>query len=152
VTQATTIVQRALFLIGAHSKINPAPPETITEGVEILNEMLAEWLEEKVNLGAVEATSHTTDIEEPAGTMSTIRYCLAVEIGDALSIEVPPTVETKAIIKYESLKRRYEAEDEPYIPDAELSRLLPLGQGSTRGSKARTFFRGKPASDETPNT
>jgi hypothetical protein len=151
-TEAVTLVKRSLFLIGAHSLVNPAPPETLNLGVDMLNEMLAEWLEEKVDLGTVEATEQTTDIQEPAGTINGITNNLAVRMGPATRTAVPDDVRLEAVESYERIRKRYEAKDEPYVPDVTPSRLLPVGQGSSRGALARTFFTGKPTSDEAPNT
>lgn len=149
---AVDLVKRSLGLIGAHSVVKPAVVELLNEGREVLNEMLAEWEEEKINMGTVTADDLTTDIAEPAGATHAIKYNLAVRMSEPARAPVSDKVQLEALESYERLKKRYKAKDEPNVPDATLSRHLPMGQGASRGALARTFFAGKPSTDEAPNT
>ena len=60
----TEIIERALQRIGAHSKVQPAAPETIIEGMNTLNSMIQLWISWGVDI-------QTVIIDDPGQELST---------------------------------------------------------------------------------
>lgn len=77
--------------------------------------------------------------EDPAAT-DALEALLAVRMGPACRKPVPEDVKTAAALGIERLKSLFQVPDVPAIVP---SRLLPRGQGGSRGPMRDTFFRGQ---------
>lgn len=85
--------------------------------------------------------------EDPAAT-DALQALLAVRMGPTCRKVVPEDVKTAAVLGIDRLKNLFQTPDVPVITP---SRLLPRGQGSSRGTSADTFFRGQEIdADSTP--
>lgn len=86
-------------------------------------------------------------MEDDAATEA-LESLLAVRMGPTCRVPVPDEVATAAANGLERLKNLFQLPDVPAIVP---SRLLPRGQGSSRGTTPSTFFAGD-AVDDDPST
>ena len=218
-SSADTIVKRALNVCGAHSEVNPADPELLEIGRELLVTLLGELLQDEVFIGR-EVTSITSvglvatvtlaehgfstddtaqvtgaDQDEYNGEFAitvvnddTFTYAITAaadtpatavknreirvfvypnELGDdvgdrrgaatdlfytlALAFEgigrtaIKPEHRARADAARPKLESRFSA---PTIPNSIPSRLLPRGQGASRGVQASAFMSGEALDDD----
>lgn len=134
----TDIVTSALKLIGAHSPINVAKPEAMTDGFKDLVEMLEEWKNEGIDFTALAITIPAKigdEIGNPVWLTKTIKCGLAVRLGVIMRKPVPDEVVATASDGYAELY----AQHGPSL-EYEYPHRFPRGQGSSRGSRANAFF------------
>lgn len=132
-TQAVTLVKRALFTIGAHSEINPATPEMLQIGVDYLADLLEDWDADGIELGTLTPTNQNTDISEPSGSRHAIIMALAVRMAPVARVELAESVRGEAQQAFRDLCVKFE---KVYLPDREVSPDTASGAGNRRGSTA----------------
>lgn len=130
-TQAVTLVKRALFTIGAHSEINPATPEMLQIGVDYLADLLHDWDYEGIELGTLTPANQNTDIGEPTGSRHAIILGLAIRMAPVARVELAEAVRGEAQQAYRDLVVKFE---KVYLPDREPSEATASGAGNRRGS------------------
>lgn len=85
--------------------------------------------------------------EDDAAT-DALQAILAVRLGPVCRKPVPEDVRTAAALGIDRLKALFQT---PEVPGIVPSRLLPRGQGASRGPLGQTFFRGEEVdADSTP--
>ena len=126
-TQAVALIKRALYSIGAHSQINPAPPEMLEEAVSYLADLVEDWLAEDIDIGATTPTSQNTDVDEPQAARYALVSNLALRLAPIARVPVPPEVVDAAESSYQDLRVKYESVQ---IDDRVPSEATPVGQGS----------------------
>lgn len=132
-SSGTFIIKSALKRIGANSLAQPALPETITEGRDVLNSMLQMWRSFwGIKLGTNLLDAPGDELGEPLDTRNAIIDNLALNLspdfdnGDNI---LSPQMQANARIGLAFVKRTYATIK---IPDKVASSTLPLGQGNRR--------------------
>ena len=77
-SDGTSIIQKALQKIGAHSVISPASAEAILVGKDALNSMIEMWLSKGIDFGFAPLNAPGDDLNEPADTRNGIIFNLAL--------------------------------------------------------------------------
>ncbi len=137
----TKIIEDALALIGAHSVAAPAEPESIARGRDRLNDMLEQWLSQKIVLNHNPLKDAGDDLAEPADTTMAITENLAIALSPLFDNGVgivSPTLRGNANANYQIVKSLYERLT---IPKKVVSSTTPKGEGNSRGSYNRVFFQ-----------
>lgn len=138
----TFIVESALKRIGAHSIVQPAAPETITEGFNILNSMVMMWLSDDIDIGIIPLKVVGNDIGEPADTTNGIINNLAIELSpdfDNGKVIVSQDLRNLALKQFTLIKNLYQIVE---VPLKVVSSTLPLGQGNRTGFSRQRVFKG----------
>ncbi len=136
----TSLIQKALRKIGAHSKIREASAESIGEGLDSLNSMLQLWLSRGIDLGIVPLDAPGDELGEPADTTQAITESLAIILApdrEGGKEVVSPTLRSNARDSFNMVKSLYQNHT---IPTKVLSSTTPRGAGNTRGSGDRRIF------------
>ena len=144
----TEIIKDALKRIGAHSIAQPAAPETISEGLEVLNAMLQLWRSKSIFLEVVPLKVHGDDLSEPMDSRNAIVNNLALELApnfeDGKGV-VSPQLKANAKAGFINISRLYRKNT---IPNKVPSATLPRGSGNDFGLGNNKFFqRGSSLSD-----
>lgn len=139
-SSGTFIIQSALKRIGAHSIAQPAAPETIIEGRNVLNSMMELWLTDDIDLGVVPLDAPGDELGEPADTTNVIIDNLALMLspdfdnGDNI---VSPRLNANATNGFIRVKDNYQ---QVIVPLKVVSSTLPTGMGNRNfGFPGRTF-------------
>ncbi len=143
-TDVTTLAERALREINAHSIARAAPPETIVITIDNLKSMMQEWLDDDVDIGAAPFDGPGDELDEPISTTQTIIDNLAIRVApnfDAGKVVVSTTLMNNARSGLARVFRNYRITT---IPDKVISSTLPRGQGNSR-FRTRRVFAGKGA-------
>lgn len=86
------LITRALRRIGVLSEVETASAEQSTQGIQMLNDLMADWEQEGVSLGYYEQTSLTDDTPIPdharAAVIYYLSFALAPEYGKQVSAEM----------------------------------------------------------------
>lgn len=136
----TSIIQRALQTIGAHSIVSPADPDSIVLGFERLNSMLEMWLSIGIVIGFTPLEVPGDELNEPVDTRNGIITNLAVQLApyfDNGKGIVSPELSRDARLGYFNIKNLYQGVD---IPSKVVSSTLPVGSGNALGTKRRAYF------------
>lgn len=141
-TTGTKVIQKALQHLGVHSKVQPASPEAISDGMDTLNSMVAMWQDDwNIDMGAVPLEVPGDELSEPLGARNALQYCLALELAvDYPGAQVSPVLRSMAEHGFQHILRTWGSVD---IPQVVPRNTLPKGQGNKRGGKTRwdyTFF------------
>lgn len=134
----TVIVQRALQMIGAHSIVSPADPDSIVLGMEKLNSMLEMWLSMGIVIGFTPLEVPGDELNEPADTRNGIISNLALELApdfDNVAQVVSLPLQRSAKVGYANIKNLYQSVT---VPEKVVSSTLPIGAGNR--TRRRTFF------------
>lgn len=135
----TSIIKRALQMIGAHSVLSPAAPGDIVLGMEKLNSMLELWLSRNIDLNVTPLEVPGDDLDEPTDTNNGIVSNLAIYLSpffDNGQVVVSQALKITADRDFLTIKNIYQ---QLVIPKKGVSSTLPRGAGNTRGTFRRTF-------------
>lgn len=136
----TEVIERALQRIGAHSKVQPAAPETIIEGMLTLNSMLQLWISWGVDIQIIPIDDPGQDISESIDVKNALIDNLAIALApnfDNGEVIVSATLAANArrgITQIRTLYRKYK------VPKRRPSSTLPKGVGNSKGSFQRHVF------------
>ena len=136
----TSVIKRALQMIGAHSVISPAAPGDIVLGMEKLNSMLELWLSRGIILNTNPLQVPGDELGEPTDVRNGIISNLAIYLSpdfDNGQVVVSAALKITADRDFLEIKKLYQ---QLVIPNKTVSSTLPLGAGNTRGSWRPTFF------------
>ncbi len=138
-SSGTFIIKSALKRIGANSLAQPAAPETITEGRDVLNSMLMLWLSEGIDIGIVPLDAPGDELGEPLDARNAIIDNLALRMSpdfDNGENIVSPQLVSNAKREFTLIRNLYQKVE---IPLKIVSSTLPLGQGNRTGFLRRIF-------------
>lgn len=141
-SSGTSIIKAALKRIGANSIVQPAAPETITEGRDILNSMLQLWLSENIDLGIVPLDAPGEELGEPLDARNAIIDNLALRLSpdfDNGGPIVSNQLLSNARREFALIKNLYQTIE---IPVKIVSSTLPVGQGNRTGFGRQRVFKG----------
>lgn len=141
-SSGTEIIQQALKRIGAHGITQPAAPETIVVGRDILNSMLQMWLSEGIDLGIVPLDAPGEELGEPLDARNAIIDNLALWLSpdfDNGENIVSEQLMSNARKGKNIIRNLYQ---DVVIPLKIVSSTLPVGQGNRTGF-LRRVFKGK---------
>lgn len=141
-SSGTFIIQSALKRIGANSLAQPAGPEAITEGRDILNSMLQLWLSENIDLGIVPLDAPGDELGEPLDARNAIIDNLALRLApdfDNGNNIVSPQLTANAKREFTLIRNLYQ---KVLIPIKIVSSTLPIGQGNKTGLTRQRVFKG----------
>ena len=79
-TTGTKIVQNAMQRIGVHSPLQPASPEALETGLNVLNAFRSELQDQSIDVGAVPIAALGEDFSEALGTRNAIESNLALAL------------------------------------------------------------------------
>lgn len=86
------LITRSLRLIGVLSEVENASAEQGNQGIEVLNDMLAAWERDEINLGYYAQNDLTAETPIPDHAKAAVRYflafALAPEYGKTVSAEM----------------------------------------------------------------
>jgi len=129
-SDGTTIIQKALQRIGAHSVISPASSEAILVGKDALNSMIEMWLSKGIDFGFAPLDAPGDDLNEPAdtrnGIISNLAIFLAPDFDNGKTV-VSQDLKNIARSEFNNIKRLYR---KVVVPDKVVSSTLPKGAGS----------------------
>ena len=140
-SSGTFIIESALKRIGAASIAQPAAPETITEGRDILNSMLQLWETWGIDLGVVPINEHGEEIGEPLDARNAIIDNLALMLApdfDNGRGNVSAQLKANARNGLAQVKQIYRPLT---VPARKISSTTPRGQGNVNGIRTRIFFK-----------
>ena len=136
----TEIVKEALQLIGAHSVLQPAAPESIDIGLKRLKSMIETWLTKDINIGATPLDVVGDELNEPLDCRDGVIFNLAVRCGPSFDngkANVSTTLANLARQQFQFIENNYSVIT---IPDKVISSTLPLGQGNYENFGEGAFF------------
>ena len=139
-TTGTEIVERALEVIGAHTIVSPAAPESINLGFEQLNSMLELWLSQNIKIGFTPLEVVGGELNEPTDTRNGIINNLGIELApffDNGKVVVSPALARNAKASFKMIRNLYQSVT---IPEKVVSSTLPVGAGNRTGVRDRVFF------------
>ena len=139
-TIGTSIIERALQKIGAHSVISPASAESLAEGKDALNSMLEMWLSEGIDFGFAPLDAIGDDLDEPRDVTNGIVFNLAIWMApdfDNGKVVVSQTLKGRAQASFYTIAQIYRVE---VIPAKVVSSTLPRGAGHRQGFQDQIFF------------
>lgn len=135
-TTGTKIIERALTHIGVNSPLKSVNPESVTQGMDTLNSLIASWQDEGIEMGAVPLKTPGQELSEPLGARNGIEFNLAVIMApDFPSATISPFVLRQASIGFNDIKINWQILT---IPKKKTRGTLPMGQGNRR--RERNFF------------
>ena len=101
----TQLFKDALVLAGVLSEVENPSAEQGSSALRTLNEMLAEWEEDGIELGFFEQTSLSANCPLPDSAVSAVKYNLASKFGDEYGMPLSPKLEQLSQTKYKRLVR-----------------------------------------------
>ena len=137
----TDIIHDALKLIGAHSVVSPAGPESIEDGRKALNSMLEMWISKNIQIGTTPLEVAGDELNEPVDCRNAIIQNLAIEMSanfDNGKDIVSPSLRSLAKVRFQDVRSLY---GKLTIPKKVLSSTAPVGVGNQNGFYGRTFWR-----------
>lgn len=140
-TIGTEIIKDGLKRIGAHSIVQPAAPETIVEGMDILNSMLQLWASWGIDIQFVPLEVPGDNLAEPMDAKNAIIDNLALAMSanfDNGENIVSPMLLSNARNGFDMVKTLYQTFK---IPKKRPSSTLPRGAGNQKGNWTEVFFR-----------
>lgn len=138
----TFIVTQALKRIDAHSQGQPAIPEELDDGKEVLNSELQMWRSQNILIGTNRLVAVGDELGEPPDTTNGIVDVLALRLYPDYASPgavVPDRLVANAERSFLLIKDIYQTID---IPDKVTSSTLPLGQGNRQGGFPKRTFKG----------
>jgi len=135
------IIESALKRIGAASIVQPAAPETITEGRDVLVSMLQLWLSWGIVLGVAPLDAPGDELGEPLDTRNAIIDNLALLLApdfDNGRGNVSAQLKANARNGLAQVKQIYRPLT---VPARKISSTTPRGQGNVNGIRTRIFFK-----------
>jgi len=146
-SSGTFIIESALKRIGAASIVQPAAPETIIEGLNILKSMIQLWLSWGIQLRINPLDKPGDELGEPLDTTNAIIDNLALMVApdfDNGRGNVSAQLKANARMGLAQVKQLYRPLT---VPARQPSSTTARGQGNVNGITTRTFFRqGEPLS------
>lgn len=142
-TTGTVLIEDALRRIGAHSIASPAQPETIVDGMDILNSMLQLWMSWGIDIQTIPIEEPGEEVSEPIDAKNAIIDNLAIAMSpnfDNGTTVVSPQLKSNALMGFNMVKTLY---TKFTIPNKVPSSTLPLGAGNAKGRLRFVFFRGR---------
>lgn len=139
-SSGTFIITSALKRIGAASIAQPAVPETITEGKDILNSMLQLWETWGINLGIVPLDEPGDELGEPLDTRNAIIDNLSLMLApdfDNGRGNVSEQLKNNARSGLAQIKQIYRPIT---APNKGATSTTPRGIGNINGVNSRIFF------------
>ena len=139
----TALIQDAARLIGAHSVVNPLDPESTEVGFRSLNNMMALWLSQGIDLGHVPLQASGDEMAEPGDTRNAIIEQLALQLAPYFftgQSVVSQDLRLQANKDFMFVKNIYQKFT---IPEKTVSATLPKGEGNTKGVDRQIFFGNK---------
>ena len=136
----TAIIEDALKLLGVNSVLSPAAPENITDGMNVLNSMLEDWLSKGIHIGFTPLEVPGDELNEPQDATNAIKSNLAIEMSpyfDNGGNIVSPALAGRAKRQMADIKILYEVF---HIPPKVISSTTPLGAGNRRGVNNLQYF------------
>jgi hypothetical protein len=131
-------VHGALGQIGAHSAIKPANPTSMQTGVDMLNGMIARWMDDGIDFGAVPLETEGSELSEPLGLTNTIIFNLGIELHPFFpGSQISPQLRTNAGTTYQDMLTKSQVIT---IPKPIPRDTLPRGQGNHRNRHVATTF------------
>lgn len=98
------IVSAALRMIEIKSATTPLTTEELNDGLELLNDMLAEWAYNDVDLGVTTVTSGASNL--PSWSLSAVKSNLAIRYASQFGENVSQSLGATAIAGYQQLSER----------------------------------------------
>ena len=134
-------INAALQLLGVSSAIRPAPPQMIATALSVYNDMIARWVEDGIEVGAIQVTAPGEETQNYQWAASSIQYSLAVEVAPRAQVDVPSAVLAGQVRLYAEMRERARLGE--VIPGrAKVDPRLPVGSGNSRGGRySRRFYR-----------
>jgi hypothetical protein len=134
-------IRAALQLIGAASAIKPASPEVNSAALDKYNSLVARWVEDGIEVGAVQTDVPGNESQVYSWARDALEYSLAIDIAAPLQVVPSPVVVNRhSELLYTMTRRaRLSAVDPTRSKSDE---RLPLGSGNVRGVKNARRFTG----------
>lgn len=138
-------INRAGFLVGLHSTVKPMSPALRDECLRTYNDMVAEWVNDGLELWFVQADVEGDEVYNDDWSSPAIQYNLAVRIAPLGQVEPPPRIIVEANRLYHAARQRVR------LAKVTPGRVtypgrLPVGSGVTQGARWRRRFY--PRNDE----
>lgn len=99
------LIRDALGLLGVLRETQTPTAEQGAHGMRVLNEMMADWEQDGVDVGFVSATSLADDLSTEDAYIASIKYNLAHMLAPYYGRQTPPVVLERAITYYNRLTR-----------------------------------------------
>ncbi len=139
-SSGTFIITSALKRIGAASIVQPADPETIVEGRDVLKSMIQLWLSWGIILGTAPLDAPGDEFGEPLDARNAIIDNLALMLApdfDNGRGNVSEQLKANARNGLAQVKQLYRR---LVVPPRQISSTTPRGQGNVNGLRNRIFF------------
>ena len=134
----TYIVTAALQGIGAHTKMKPANPTSLENGLMKLNSYIASLQDDNTDTGAVPLNVIGDELSEPQGITNYIVENLSILLEpDHPGAQISPQLRVNAAKGAAMIRRKYKT---TVIPQQVVRDTLPKGQGNNDYYNDPTFF------------
>lgn len=136
----TALIQDAARLIGAHSIVAPIDSDSIEVGFVALNNMMALWLSQGIDLQHVPLEVPADEMAEPGDTRNAIIEQLALQLAPYFftgQSVVSADLRALANRDFMFVKNIYQILS---IPDKTVTATLPKGEGNSKGVDRQIFF------------
>jgi len=133
----TKIIENAYAMIGAHSIAQPAQPDQLAAGRDILNSMMQQWLSLKIDLNHNPLVAVGDDLEEPPDATLAIEENLALKLAPGVGRIASQELRDSARADYYTVKSLFQRLT---VGKKVVSSTTPKGEGNSRGKWNRVFF------------
>lgn len=99
------LIRDALGLLGVLRETQAPSAEQSEHGLRVLNEMMADWEQDGVDVGFVPASSLADNLSTEDAYIASIKYNLAHMLAPYYGRQTPPVVLERAITYYNRLTR-----------------------------------------------
>lgn len=99
------VITLALRDINVLAQSEPPAAEQADEALQTLNQMMAAWQSDGIDLQYFEQTNVTDDLPVAAGDVLAVRYNLALLLAPSYQTEAPPTIIAAAAATFEKIAR-----------------------------------------------
>jgi hypothetical protein len=123
------IVQDAYRIIGVIGETETPSAELGVAGLCAVNDMLADWAADGVDLGWYPQTDLANDAPLQAADVRGVKLCLAGELASRNGVELSPITAALIDSAYGKLVKR----SQPFAPEANLGELPPASGPFNRG-------------------
>ncbi len=133
---ATKIITRALTRLGIRASETSIEPDELSDGLDMLNDMLSNWEEAGYGLGFSPVSNLTDEVRVPRGSNAAIIDSLAIMLAPEYSRPISAALAAAAKLSLENMRTAT-----VFIGDVDYPSTLPRGSGNEcDGWINETFF------------
>lgn len=131
---ANDVVTRALQMVGVRAAETPITAAELSDGLDLLNDMLAEWQGSGLKLGYVPISTGTDELDLPEVCNMAVKSNLAIYMHPEYGKQVNPALAAAATDSYNQMVNALVR-----IGDVSPPSTLPIGSGNLDYTETNFF-------------